>query len=170
MARFFSPLDMTVKELLNRFKEIDLVQVAIVVIDEYAPDVEMLNRQQLYDGLDQDGRYLSPRYSEDPFFKSSEDAFRYAEWKQQITPNPNRPFDVPNLFINGQFHYSRQLRIVDKRLVFESDDHNSPDIVRKYKNIDGLTPKSVLWFRENELYPDMLQKLAEKTGLKTIKT
>lgn len=157
---------MTVKEALERMQRIDLVKVAEEVIVEYAPDVEMLNRDQMMKGQDGDGKPIRPRYSEDPFFKTRQQAEEYIRWKWQITPNPFRDPDTPNLFINGQYHYSRQLYIEDRKIKFKSADNNAPEIESKYKNLDGLSPESVLWFREKELYPEMIDKLSQATGLR----
>ena len=157
---------MTAKELREKLERVNLENIATEVMVEYAPDIEMLNRDQMMKGQDQDGKPIRPFYSEDPFFHSRAEAEAYATWKWQITPNPQRDRDTPNLFINGQYHYSRQMFIEGGKIIFKSQDHNAKEIESKYKNLDGLTKESVLWFRENELYPEMIIKLSQATGLR----
>lgn len=60
-------------------------------------------QNQLWDGQDSKGEDITPSMQDDPFFKSSKQALSYANWKASITPNPNRNFWAPNLFINGYF-------------------------------------------------------------------
>ena len=70
-----------------------------------------LQREQLFEGKDNDGNDMRPFYSEDlqpgGWFKSKDSALRYAMWKQtgisypvQVQRNP----DAPNLYITGKFH------------------------------------------------------------------
>lgn len=160
---------MTVKELRERLNRVNLETIAAEVMVEYAPDIEMLNRDQMMKGQDQDGKPIRPSYLEDPFFKTRQAAEEYATWKEQISPNPYRDKYTPNLFINGQYHYSRQMYIENGVMKFRSGDHNAPEIESKFKNIDGLTKESVEWFRENELYPEMILKLSQATGLRLTK-
>src|SRR5689334_8615887 len=91
----------TVAEMARRFQAINLIQEAAEIISQDPGELEALQKRQLLKGLDNQGRPLSPKYTEDPYFKTVEAAIRYAKWKQTITPDPDRPWDVPNLFITG---------------------------------------------------------------------
>lgn len=154
----------TIGQMMRAWQKINLTEIAKEVITQNASEVGDLNRDQLYRGLDANGNYLSPKYSEDPFFKSRESALRYAQWKKQITPHPDRPLDVPNLFITGRFHYSRSVEIQGNKVTFPSDDPNAGKIKSKFKNIDGLTDESIQKFRKAPFYPQLVDKISRETG------
>lgn len=160
----------TVAAMARALQKVNVIELTKEVISQNANDVEDLNRVQLYKGLDADGKFLSPKYSEDPFFKSKESALRYAQWKKQITPHPDRPLDVPNLYITGRYHYSRTVVVEGEKIAFRSDDPNSSKIKAKFKNIDGLTDESIQEFRKEKLYPQLVGKIAQMTGVGTRKS
>lgn len=155
----------TVAAMVRAFQKVNVIEITKDVIVDNATDVEDLNRKQLYKGLDANGKFLSPKYSEDPWFTSKEAALRYAEWKKKITPDPDRPLDVPNLFITGRFHYSRTVEVEGSKIAFRSNDPNANKIKAKFKNIDGLTDNSIQAFRKNTLYPQLVGKIAQITGV-----
>ncbi|HEY8969717.1 MAG TPA: hypothetical protein VIM64_11510 [Puia sp.] len=150
--------------MARKFQALTLTDEAANIITDNATEVGDLNREQLYKGLDANGQFLSPKYSEDPFFKTREAAERYAQWKMRITPDPDRPKDVPNLYITGRYHESRQVKVEGNKLVFLSDDPNASKIKGKYRNIDGLTMESIYKFRAKTLYPRLVRVISEKTG------
>ena len=102
-------------------------------------------REQIYSGLKGDGTHISPSYDDDPFFEEPGNWYhgsdRYKAWKAEITPPeastmlglPPRPYNTPNLFINGKFHSyifsAKGDREIEVKVV-ESGD--GPDIVGKY--------------------------------------
>src|ERR1041384_7595437 len=103
---------MTLHEVQRRLKGFDIITEVADSVDETKEAMIELNRKQLLRGLDNDGEYLSPKYSEDPYFKSKESAARYAAWKKRIEPEKtDRPEDVPNLYIIGTFHSSIKISV-----------------------------------------------------------
>lgn len=101
-------------------------------------------RVQLYAGKDRFGKDIRPNYLEDvgpgKYFKTRKQALAYAKWKSIITPNKDRNFLTPNLFINGFFHGSMKLQVKKNiglgMLEIDSSASFAPDIFRKY----GIPP------------------------------
>src|SRR5690348_16537616 len=122
---------------------------AVEAIEDTATDIIDLNQQQLFSGRLSDGSPVSPTYLEDPYFKSQESAQRYSDWKDQITPNENRPRGVPNLFINGRFYESWRIRATATKVTFDSSDPNAPDIEEKFgEKIYGLDDEHMNEYRQ----------------------
>ena len=103
-----------------------------------------LNREQLMEGKTAENEDVSPKYSEDPYFKKEGAAERYIAWKSKITPNPKRNPDAPNLFIDGTFHATFKLSFEGDDIVVTSDSQISRDVSRKFANIFGLTDDNLI--------------------------
>lgn len=157
----------------------DAFEDAVVeCMDDNKDDVVEMVREQLYSGLDGKGSYLSPTYSQDPYFQEMPGHWygrseQYRSWKEVITPPaeswmlflPPRPVDVPNLFIVGTFHASIRANMQGPMLhVFTSGFAEGPAIERKYGE-DIFMPGEVAraYFNENYLKPHLL-KLFEQCG------
>lgn len=153
----------SLNELRNNFKRLQgkEIDLAALAFEENEELIEDLNTDQLYDGKDAKGRDLSPTYLEDPYFKTPEAAQRYSDWKDRITPNPDRKKGVPNLFINGRFHDSISVEVSKKSIKFSSSDSSAFKIESKFTNdIYGTTDES-----KKELFkvvkPAFLKKIKE---------
>lgn len=125
-------------------------------------------REQLYSGLDGEGRELAPNYLSDPYFRAryKENAAymarRYMEWKEDITPpeeseigfSPRRP-DTPNLFIDGTFHRSIKAGVSGDTLsIWTEGFKEGAAIEAKYgKQIFGLTEQSRAWLLSRFILP-----------------
>lgn len=97
------------------------------------------NREQLLAGKSRDGKDLSPTYLEDPYFKSRESAQRYSNWKDRITPNPNRKQGVPNLFINGRLHNAFEVKIQGQNVFYSANVPYGAKVEEKFTDkIYGL--------------------------------
>jgi len=134
--------------------------------------------EQMYSGLKGDGTYITPSYDDDPFFEEPgmwyHDSEGYKEWKGAITPPisssllglPPRPYDTPNLFINGKFYSEISSVKADRQIeirVVESGD--GPSILGKYgEELFDLTGTAVQYFNEEYLIP-YLQDFKESCGL-----
>lgn len=116
-----------------------------------------LQRDQMYAGLDAEGKAITPLYSQDPWFKSRESAARYAAWKKtlrQRTPArylPPRPDDVPNLIITGTLIYDR-LELTVNMLGAEVR-LPSFNITAKYGQVLGFSPLVLDHYRRNYFWP-----------------
>ena len=158
---------MTLHSLQRALAGFDIREEVKASIEETKDKILELNKGQLLRGLDKFGRYLSPKYSEDPFFKSKEAALRYANWKASIDQPTDKPFDVPNLYINGRFHNSIQVDVDTKNLIFSASSPDASSIEGKFSdNIYGMTSESKQEYVPFYFFPVLKNKIEAKTGLK----
>ena len=146
-------------------------------------------REQLWSGMDGEGKHLAPTYLEDPYLKNRKTPWfhyeeetgkiyigpqGYLDWKKNITPPkagemlglPPRPEAVPNLFIDGTFH--TQIRAIrkDKSLVLDPGSKSGPDIVSKYgDSILAMSPAAVEYFNAHYLI-NAIDSFFKKCGYK----
>lgn len=159
---------MTLHELQRRLKGFSLQSEVADSVNETKEAMLSLNRMQLLRGLTSEGEYLSPKYSEDPFFKSKESAKRYAQWKKKIEPvKTDRPEDVPNLYIVGVFHGSIDVNANANEYTFTSSASFASGVEGKFSDIYGLTSesKSETYIPEY-LLPSVQRKVTSKLGFK----
>lgn len=123
-------------------------------------------KEQLYSGLDADGKHLSPTYDDDPYFNEKgpwmHRASAYKKWKEEITPPkagemlglPPRPVSVPNLYINGKFYSEITAMPNGAMLTIDPGIESGPDIVSKYgERILGIGPSAVEYFNRMYMLP-----------------
>lgn len=159
---------MTTREAIRRLEQLEQTLESSVVdsIDQTADQILFLNQKQLYSGRLNDGTPLSPTYLEDPYFNSTEAAQRYSDWKDEITPDSERPPGVPNLFINGFFYQTWSIRASATKITFESSDPNAADIEEKFSNrIYGLDDESMDEYRWDTFFPVLKDEIMTQTGL-----
>ena len=132
-------------------------------------------REQLYSGLDGEGKYLSPTYDDDPFFEEKGRWYHrskgYKQWKNDITPPTSgvmltlqpRPDNVPNLYINGLFHSEIFATMNGDALsVSVHESGNALDIVRKYGDqILQLGPTAIGYINNEYIIPAVWQFFAD---------
>lgn len=159
---------MTLHELQRRLKGFDIISELAGSVEETKEEMLELNRMQLLRGLDSEGDYLSPKYSEDPYFKSKESAKRYAEWKKRIEPiKTDRPEDVPNLYIIGVFHSKIGVDVGASEYTFSNSASFSSGVESKFKNIYGLNPESKSeTYIPDYLLPSIKKRVTNKLGFK----
>lgn len=149
--------------LLAKFQQTDIISLIAEVVSENPNRVLDLNRKQLLRGQGKDGKLLSPKYSEDPWFKSAESANRYALWKQKL--NPEAPFDTPDLYINGRTHNAMQGQVSGAVFHIETTVPWAADLDRKYNGNElGLNEQSLEEYRP-ELLTGICIKLKQRIGL-----
>jgi hypothetical protein len=121
--------------------EVDINNIITDCLDDEAIKklVVKMNQDQLWEGKSSEGVDLRPYYSEDPYFKTKQQALAYKNWKKKITPNPKRYDDAPNLFINGYFHDSITIRKSNNMMEFGVVNSFSAKIIDKYPLAMGLT-------------------------------
>jgi hypothetical protein len=144
-------------ELANRLRSIDVEKMLDEILNDLLPEIISLNKEQLWDGKTKNNADIHPFYSEDPYFKSASQARAYAGWKQRITPNSDRYFDAPNLYINGYYHSLIKGVIMDKYIEIDADGFGS-GFDSKYRDIYGLTEEHLDIIRAKVL-PQMQNKL-----------
>lgn len=129
--------------------------------------------EQLYSGLDGEGKNLTPDYDTDPYFDRVkwfrwEDgvmyhgAEGYKQWKLKITPPersqiiglPPRPENIPNLFIDGTFYSTIEAKGTTDGVEIGTGAETGNKIEQKYgSQIFGLEDRSKDWFAEVFLIP-----------------
>lgn len=159
---------MTLHELQRRLKGFSLNTEVADSVNETKDAMLALNRMQLLRGLTKDGGYLSPKYSEDPFFKSKESAKRYAQWKKRIEPvKTDRPEDVPNLYIVGVFHSKIDVKANASEYTFTNTASFAGGVEGKFKDIYGLTSESKSkTYIPDYLLPAVQKRITSKLGFK----
>lgn len=160
------PLD-NLKRKIEALEDFDWERELYDIILRHAAEAEELQRDQMQRGLDADGEYIRPFYSENPYFKTRKQARDYAEWKQRISPGSDRPMDVPNLFINGFYQYSLHLQVSGTKYDFASDvaEKLANEIESVHKNVIGLNPEYRQQFYFRIVRKEMKKLIEEKLGL-----
>ena len=159
-------MDLTnLENIINGLSSFSAHDEVLNIVSDNKEELTQLQRDQMLSGRSVNGDYIRPYYSENPYFKKPGAALRYAQWKQEITPNELRPLDVPNLFINGRFHNSLKTVMNGDEFSFKSDDINGASIFEEHKNAQGLDEDSRLKFAEEKLLPKFAEILKEKTTL-----
>jgi hypothetical protein len=152
---------MTIRGLLNKYKQLDTEALTQTSIEESADEILKYQLQQLLDGKTNTGEDISPTYFNDPFFKTPEAARAYSEWKDKISPPSNRKRGVPNLYINGYYHSTIKVEIQGDKINIRSSFSEAPEIEAHYKNLYGLSPASKALYIAKVLRPKFLQKLRQ---------
>lgn len=148
-------------------------------MDENRHEMTASVREQLYSGIDGEGKPLSPSYLADPYFQDPRAAYfdeergfwvscyrrpdLYMDWKRRITPPvpgerlglPPRAEETPNLFIVGTFHGSIDAKGTGRGVeIFTFGWDEGPAVERKYgSRIFGLSDAAVGHFNERFLLP-----------------
>lgn len=164
MPALFKYNTMTGAELKRRFDRIDFYATVSSIMAAKRNELVELQKEQLHKGIGRDGRYLSPKHSEDPYFKSRESALRYARWKKDLFPDST--YDVPNLFIVGVYHGSISIDVSKSDVRYQASATFAPDIDSKYgNNVLGLTDESKSSAWRELLRQPIVKELKQKTGL-----
>lgn len=127
--------------------------LTVKAIDQTKEQLLEANRDQLYDGKNRLGQDITPGYLDDPYFKTKESAQRYSDWKDTITPNPDRTKGIPNLYIVGTYHKSIKIDVSGLSIVYTAT-FRGEDIERKYgENIYGLGGERKVRYTQGVLKP-----------------
>lgn len=134
---------MNFRDFANKINRIDPKELMKNISNSLSQEFLELNKTQLMEGKSSEGVNMKPSYLEDTFFKTYIAAKKYRDWKQRITPNPNRDPDAPNLYITGQFHSGFFISQQGNEFVIDSGDKNADNIESKFKHIYGLSPQNI---------------------------
>lgn len=132
-------------------------------------------REQLFSGLDGEGRELQPSYLDDPYFdnvnwfhwdemttKIYHGAEGYLQWKKDITPPttgqvigyPARNEGTPNLYIDGTFYGTIEARATNDGVQVYTDSETGMKIEQKYgATIFAIADLGKSWFNERYMLP-----------------
>ncbi len=139
---------MTLEEYSKSWKKLadGLEDVLVSQLQGETDLIEEFDREQLYSGVNGDEERLTPKYSQDPYFKEvygknwKSHAIGYMKWKRKIQPPAAsflgfrpRAMDTPNLIIRGDFYDSiTAIPVKDGVMVTSNGLSFSADIERKY--------------------------------------
>lgn len=153
----------TIKEYLENARNVREMIPDIIdgIIFENETLILDMNRQQMTDGQNNEGKEIRPLYSEDPYFKTAQSAQAYIRWKQIITPNTKRNPDVPNLFIDGTFHRSLQLVRVGPKIMIKGNASFADNIDAKYNDVLGLAPYNQERLNNEYIHPKLMQAIKQ---------
>ena len=153
---------MTIGNLQSNVQNIidNLDNIVLGLTMEADPSVADLNREQMMEGKTNKGEDITPKYLDNPYFKSKESAQRYSDWKDDITPSSKRKKGVPNLFINGKFHNSLEA-VLSKDFINVKTDSFGEDIIQVHHNVLGLNEESLKIVRE-DIKPKLQKKLKDE--------
>lgn len=155
----------TIANFLANLDKVDIIQVASDSLHREEPKLKALNIKQLMAGQNNKGQPLSPKYSEDPYFKTASAAAAYAAWKKKLFPET--PFDTPNLIIRGDTHASLQVKVNRNQINFSFGVKWGGDISSKYKDTElGLSPESKVIAYNTIVQPDIVNTICQVTGAK----
>ena len=149
----------TIKQVCERYKmAYEALPDAISNTVNRTQDVLLdLNRDQLLQGRDADGKVLMPPYMQDPYFKTREAALRYLRMKIALEAShkslmryfagiqtyPEKSKGTPNLIVTGQFHGGFFITVTKSTYTIDSMYKDADDINMKYNGrVYGLAPKS----------------------------
>lgn len=146
----------------------EMLRQASIQVRRQTPVLLELQRDQMYAGLNAKGQYITPYYSQDPWFKSKESAARYAAWKARLNQRrpapylPPRPEDVPNLIINGRLIYDR-LRVQVGPYVLKVDLPGF-DVESKFGPVLGYSPLVLDHYRRVHFWPLFTKTMRQLIG------
>lgn len=167
MSAFFNIKAMLddLKKLIDDIGQFDLKQEIIKIVGENTELLAELQTMQWDEGRGVDGEFIRPFYSENPYFRTPDAAKKYATWKQKAFPNPQRPYDVPNLYINGYLWKSLYAEVKGEEFEIESAAPFADDVFATHKNARGLNPDSMAKFSERVILPNLKEVFKTKIGI-----
>lgn len=161
----------TVKSFLKRISSFDTNKAIDTAFETTLPAILAKNKEQLYHGVNNEGRMIGDteniadgrRNTYKYYFLEDEDR-TYAESKLDQNPLPG--FGYPDLYRTGNFYKGMTLKLEGSKLVFDSSDSKTPDLVEKYPGIFGLMPELKREVIAEDLRPNIKIEFTKGTGLK----
>jgi hypothetical protein len=146
---------MTVEELHNKLKSVDLRAAVTDIVQETSYEIESLNKEQLYNyGVDSDGIKLSPNYS----------SKYYAREKSYMNRRPG--LFHPDLFFTGTFYKGFTVNVTASTFITDSTDSKSVNLEKQYgSEIFGLTKNNIKVYATGVFYSRLQKYITLKTGL-----
>ena len=158
-------------ELARRMQQLSdnvLAEIVYEILSEHKNLLEEIQKYQLYAGQNAKGEKLAPSYLDDPFFKDSASAQRYANWKNSLSHNYQsnifEPKDVntPNLIITGTLVYDTIFAsITNKSLIIGARSSILSKLESKYKEPIGLNQTAWDYYAKNFLVPELKQRVRQ---------
>jgi hypothetical protein len=142
------------QKLAQKFRSLqnELGSLVETIIKDLSIEIEILQKDQLWAGLDGDGKKLRVGYSQDDFFKSPESAARYAKFKKD--------YDTPNLIINGKLVYDRiDISVGGNKLIISAASPILSELQSKYGETFGLGEIAFAHFQKTYFIPIFVERL-----------
>lgn len=153
----------TIDKLIEHYKLIleKIPETVENAIYKNEKEIIQLQKNQIYDGQNNKGEDLRPLYTEDSYFKTQGQARGYIKWKQQITPNPRRNPNAPNLYVNGYVHRNIIIRNESGNIILDINDRIgfADELKAKYQDLLGLNPKNQLYINNERIIPEIWELL-----------
>ena len=142
---------MTINDLYNNAKAIDLADIFSDVIAKNEDHLIQLNQNQLYkDSSDSEGNELQ-----------NYNSLEYSLEKSQM--NPSVGFGRADLYYTGAFYRGWSLLITNTGFLFDSSDSKTSDLISKYgQNIFGIRKDNLESFTVNIFANDFFTELNNK--------
>ncbi len=152
----------TAAEALRRLQLIDVIRDTAIVIDAHIHELKSIQQDQLFQGVDADGRRMMS-ILDDPYFENRQAAWKYAQWK--ISMFPEARFGAPNLFITGFYHSTIVIQRTGDQISFDATATFAADVAKKYGNKElGLNSDSRNYFKKTVIRPELVKKYAQLLG------
>jgi hypothetical protein len=143
--------------MAERFRRLELTDVIHNIMSDQRGELVQLNLDQLLGGQAANDQLLTPKFTDDPFFKTRKQALGYAKWKKKL--GSKAPFNYPDLFINGYTHARLSAAIEKTTIVFKIDVPWAAELKSKYQdNHLGLNTES------HDDYQKMFYKELQEAG------
>lgn len=158
----------TIIDVAERIKNlsIHIEKEVSVIIENTKEQILIKNKQQLMEGIKEDGSEITPSYLNDPYFKTKEAAQRYSNWKDKITPNNKRKPGTPNLYINGFYYNTIKINVRGEKIIIESKESIGEKIEKKYGDaIYGLNEENKQSYIKETFFPALKTYIEETTQL-----
>ena len=101
----------TCLDLIENLNSLDLAAIATDITLRNKGEIVKDVKNQLWDGQKPDGSDITPSYLDDPYFKTQKQAMGYANWKMKLSRNSRRNKYAPNLYINGYFYSTIDVKV-----------------------------------------------------------
>lgn len=155
-------------EILKRLEALDISKEVEEISSEEEARFKEAQQLQLVKGQDRNGDWL-PKYVDDPYFKGDrEAAYRYRDWKIDISPDVSKPIDVMDFWIDGTLNSKVDAKVGSGKVDMRINDPIEGDILEKTNGKAlGINPESAAKLFEVYIRPPLIRKISELTGIKT---
>lgn len=125
-------------DIQKRIKSLNKESLLKNAINEHTGEAIELNKDQLLHGIGEDGRKLTPQYS-NPLYAA-----------KKASQNPLPGFGVPDLILSGDYTDNFEAKIVNNAILrIESKDFKEAFLPGRYPKGQGLTPENKEILQEN---------------------
>jgi len=164
---------MTINQMLNKAKTFErgYKKKLAQTLRENKKVIIDLQESQLLSGQDANGKWLTPSYLNDPYFKTPEAAERYRQRKIKNAAKHEglKRYDIfgrnggntPNLIYSesiqkSKFYKGLRVEVANETLRIHSTWSKAPYVESKYPTATGLSPKAFRYIWDKYAKQDLL--------------